>query len=244
LRRSVGSVLPQFDVEFCKTLSAKEGVTYRLPTEAEWEYACRAGSETAYSFGDDEMQLGDYAWYFRNSDRKAHPVGEKKPNAWGLYDMHGNVEEWCGDWYDKDYYANSPTTDPTGPVTGEYRVRRGGSWDSGTLRCESPVRSHWEPSATTDTVGFRIVLQAPRGKLTPAEIEALDQVIAILVKGELGPSEVDVASKHIGTIRALDPALAKEFEDLFRNVESGAQGFLVRVKSVDLATKIKALKSK
>ncbi|MFH1421813.1 MAG: formylglycine-generating enzyme family protein [Planctomycetota bacterium] len=117
--------------EFIKKLNSKEGKNvYRLPTEAEWEYACRAGSTTRFCYGDDESKLRDYAWYQDNSDSKTHPVGTKLPNAWGLYDMHGNVLEWCNDSYDAGYYTSSPANDPQGPTSGEGRVLRGGSWNS------------------------------------------------------------------------------------------------------------------
>jgi formylglycine-generating enzyme required for sulfatase activity len=123
----------------------KSGRFYRLPTEAEWEYACRAGSKTTYGFGDDSKQLGDYAWYFENSDGKPHPVGQKRPNAWGLFDMHGNVAEWVLDQFDAKYYADSSkegvAKSPVNWVKSEYPiVVRGGSWDDDADRLRSAAR--------------------------------------------------------------------------------------------------------
>jgi formylglycine-generating enzyme required for sulfatase activity len=117
-------------VEFCRRLSDQEGVEYRLPTEAEWEYACRAGTTTAFSFGDDAAKLGQYAWYQKNAEdigeKYAHRVGQKLPNPWGLYDMHGNVFEWCQDWAGRSG-SEKVVSDPVGPAQGKYRVLRGGS---------------------------------------------------------------------------------------------------------------------
>jgi formylglycine-generating enzyme required for sulfatase activity len=115
----------------------------RLPTEAEWERACRAGTNTAYSFGDDAGLLGTYAWYSSNSGNMTHPVGEKSPNALGLYDMHGNVWEWVADWYDSGYYAVSPLNNPPGPASGTCKVLRGGSWYGITGDLRSAFRPYF-----------------------------------------------------------------------------------------------------
>lgn len=145
--------------EFCRKLSQKEGKTYRLPTDAEWEYACRAGSETRFYYGDDPQYsgLGEYAWYTENSNSTTHSVGQKKPNAWGLYDMSGNVLEWCSDRY-VDSLRNLSTVDPSGPASGQYRVIRGGSWNLNTSYCRSASRSRSEPTRWEYSYGFRVVL--------------------------------------------------------------------------------------
>ncbi|MBR0237218.1 MAG: SUMF1/EgtB/PvdO family nonheme iron enzyme [Thermoguttaceae bacterium] len=133
--------------EFCRK-SAQLGLPVQLPTEAQWEYACRAGTTGAYAGNLDEM-----AWYDSNSGSKTHPVGTKKPNAWGLYDMHGNVWEWCADW-DGDYPSGS-VTDPAGPSSGSSRVFRGGSWDGHAGFCRSACRSYYEPGPRGYYLGFR-----------------------------------------------------------------------------------------
>jgi formylglycine-generating enzyme required for sulfatase activity len=145
--------------QFFDKLNAKSGPgggKFQLPTEAQWEYACRAGSTTRYCFGDEESGLDEYAWYDANSDHKTHPVGEKKQNAWGLYDIHGNVFEWCQDWYDKGYDANSPTDDPTGPATGSGRVSRGGGWYDTARYCRSASRRRLTPGNRYFNLGFRV----------------------------------------------------------------------------------------
>jgi len=147
-------------VEFCRKLSAMPaektaGHVYRLPTEAEWEYACRSGTTTAYSFGDDASRLGDYGWFEGNSDSSTHPVGEKKPNVWGLYDMQGNVVEWCQDRYGK--YPSGSATDPTGATSGSFRVVRGGSWDYDARFCRSAARGRLTPVFRIYHLGFRVL---------------------------------------------------------------------------------------
>jgi formylglycine-generating enzyme required for sulfatase activity len=130
---------------------------YRLPTEAEWEFACRAGTSTRFHFGDSDGQLADYAWYSGNSRNQIHPVGEKKINGWGFYDMHGNVWEWCEDWYGGPLPGGS-VTDPKGPVLGANRVFRGGSWGIAPSRCRSAYRVWNKPGYRDYTIGFRIAL--------------------------------------------------------------------------------------
>jgi formylglycine-generating enzyme required for sulfatase activity len=141
---------------------------YRLPTEAEWEYACRAGTDGDYSFGSETRYLGDYGWFADNAGKKTHPVGQKKPNHWGLYDMHGNVAEWCHDVYDKNYYQGSPQANPRGPAgEGKEYVLRGGSWKSTTEALRSCYRLGEVPGFSDaclarDAIGFRCVRKAPR----------------------------------------------------------------------------------
>ncbi len=184
-------------MEYCRWLSAKTGKAYRLPTEAEWEYACRAGTKTRYSFGDDPEKLGDYAWYVENAE-KPQRVGKKKPNPWGLHDMHGNVSEWCLDHYDADLYAKlarqgvvrGPVVLPTAK---EYSyVARGGSWDDDPDRLRSSARLSsnlewsvqdpqrpqsiwWHTDATF--VGFRVVRAFQ-------EQENLKGIRSLVVKGK------------------------------------------------------------
>jgi formylglycine-generating enzyme required for sulfatase activity len=150
-------------VKFCERLSQKEGRRYRLPTEAEWEYACRAGTTTKYGFGDDEKQLGEYAWFSGNAnfagEQYAHRVGQKRPNAFGLYDVHGNVLEWCADWYEKEYYKKAPASDPSGPPSGSFRVLRGGSWVDEPFNLRSSYRHYVPPGYRFDGIGCRVVLE-------------------------------------------------------------------------------------
>jgi len=142
---------------FCAWLSQKEQATVQLLTEAQWEYACRAGTTTAYCCGDRWQGLETHAWFDMSVNQGTHPVGQKSANAWGLFDMHGNIWEWCADWYDPAYYATSPRDDPAGPPAGPYHVSRGGSWANSAGECQSSYRCGWqEPGGRADCRGFRI----------------------------------------------------------------------------------------
>jgi formylglycine-generating enzyme required for sulfatase activity len=144
---------------FCDWLSKKEGRTYDLPTEAQWEYACRAGSKTRFHFRDDE-DIAQYAWQnVTDPVMKTHPVGQLKPNAWGLYDMHGNIWQWTADWFAADYYQRSPREDPPGPTLGNARVMRGGGGFTNLAAARSAFRYGFiAPTRGSTTVGFRVVL--------------------------------------------------------------------------------------
>jgi len=155
----IDEVLWSDAVTFCKKLSEKEGRRYRLPTSAEWEYACRAVTTTAFNTGDDEAALKEAGWYGGNSDSKTHPVGQKKPNAWGLYDMHGNVWQWCQD--DLIDYTSAAVTDPAGSANGSRHVMRGGDWRCSPQFCRSAKRFGSGPNFRDDVFrGFRVVLSA------------------------------------------------------------------------------------
>ena len=138
------------------------GWQYRLPTEAEWEYTCRAGTTTRFSYGDDpgSADLDSCAWYRDDSEIETHPVGKKMPNPLGLCDMHGDVAEWCQDWYAS--YPSGTIADPQGPDTGQHRVYRGGSWNHTGGWCRSAQRFHNSPTTMSDLIGFRMVLAPPQ----------------------------------------------------------------------------------
>lgn len=155
-RRPVENVKWQDALTFCKKLSNKEKtMQYRLPTEAEWEYAARAGTGTAFFWGD-EMD-GEYCWYLRNSGSETKEVGTRKPNPWGLYDMCGNVWEWCEDWYGNKIYSSSERLDPKGPSSGVNRVIRGGGWYADSHYCRSAYRDQATSGLRGDVAGFRVL---------------------------------------------------------------------------------------
>ena len=147
--------------DFCRKLAQRSQHFYRLPSESEWEYACRAGTNTAYHFGDSPAQLSDYAWFGENANKRSHPVGQKVPNPWGLYEMHGGIWEWCEDiWHDN---FNGAPADGSAWISGDNssrRVRKGGSWSNEAQLCRSASREwHWQSDRYND-IGFRVVISA------------------------------------------------------------------------------------
>jgi formylglycine-generating enzyme required for sulfatase activity len=212
-------------VRFCNKCSELDGLTpcyhvntwacnfdadgYRLPTEAEWEYACRAGSTGKFCFGDAEKELAQYGWLKPHSQGKTQPVGQKRPNRWGLYDMHGNVWQWCNDWYSDTYYTQSPSTNPRGPASGAMRVLRGGAWDCTPEKCRSANRHKEFPVFSdacfgADSYGFRRARKAETGG-TSSPI-ASGPKTGVIAKGEtnvsaaprvstpLAPNKIDAAA--------------------------------------------------
>ncbi len=158
--RPVESVSWQEVQTFIGKLNDKAGaLIYRLPTEAEWEYAARAGAETVRYWGDGVEGMEQYAWYGENAGKKSHPVGQLKPNGWGLYDIVGNVWEWCQDWYSGTYYQNSPATDPQGPVEGAGRVMRGGGWNGYASHIRVAYRFELNPAHRRRNLGVRLLME-------------------------------------------------------------------------------------
>jgi formylglycine-generating enzyme required for sulfatase activity len=155
--------------EFCEKLSQLTGKNYRLPTEAEWEYACRAGTETLFSFGDDRDKLGDYAWFRTNSNNETHPVGEKLPNPWGICHMHGNVWEWCADQYHESYVNKPENIKENGSIAWadnnitnqSSRILRGGSWFHIPVKSRSASREKYDADDGFNDIGFRVVCDLP-----------------------------------------------------------------------------------
>jgi formylglycine-generating enzyme required for sulfatase activity len=143
---------------FLAKLQDRTGRKFALPTEAQWEFACRAGTVTPWSFGAHDQPAADYAWIGSNSGGTTHPVGGKKPNAWGLYDMHGNVWEWCADWYAKHAYAGGEVTDPQGPASSEGRILRGGAWGEHPNNMRSACRNCIGPDVRHNGTGLRCML--------------------------------------------------------------------------------------
>ena len=145
---------------FIQRLNAKTGLNFRMPTEAEWEYAARGGNKSkGYTYSGSNT-IGDVAWYTDNSNNTTHQIMQKQANELGLYDMSGNVWEWCSDWYSSTYYSESAgASNPKGPSTGSYRVNRGGSWYSDARSCRVAYRNYYSPGYRSSGLGFRVVLQ-------------------------------------------------------------------------------------
>ena len=171
-RSTLEGFVPCYDLESWECNFDADG--YRLPTEAEWEYACRAGTQTAYFMGNDSSKLADYAWFDKNSGGHPRPVGQKQPNPWGLYDSCGNLWQWCNDFYQVDYYEVSLEENPRGPETGDSKVVRGGAWKFSAESCRAGYRYNENPGYADvcfgyDIYGFRCVRNVPDDGRLPTE---------------------------------------------------------------------------
>jgi formylglycine-generating enzyme required for sulfatase activity len=255
-------------VEFCRKLSDRPEeksarMVYRLPTEAEWEYACRAGSATEYSFGDDKSKLSEYAWFKENSHRKTHPVGEKIPNAWGFYDMHGNVWEWCSDWYGD--YPNGMVSNPVGPKSGSSRVFRGGGWDDHTENCRQAGRVGGLPTGLNITLGFRVALtssgisnpipesEVPRGELPKLELpdgmniedlkENFSNSLEIISETLGSITDVDTAKGAVSKLEEAAKAYASLGMDKMNGAETRTLAPLINLYIQDVAGKLESIYS-
>ncbi len=234
-------------VRFCNKCSEQERLTpcynldtwecdfsadgYRLPTEAEWEYACRAGGEGKYFFGDDESELPVYAWCKPHSRGRTHPVGEKPPNRWGLYDMHGNVWEWCNDFYSDTYYTNSPAENPRGPSDGEKRVLRGGAWKSTAQKCAAGYRFQEFPVFAdacfgADSYGFRRVRRGDVSvEATPLKVAEVEKKL---------PSEPAVVASTTTTPAPVSQNVAEQATITQGKIDSSRlRGTIVFVRNLD-----------
>ncbi len=163
-----------YDVRaFIEVLNRSSPMTFRLPTEAEWEYACRAGASSAFAHGALRFNLPRYAWYYDNAFKKgemyAHKVGTRRPNKWGLFDMQGNVYEWCNDWFRRNYYNKSSINNPLGPIYGQYKVVRGGDWARTDYFLRIASRRHYSPHHRDSYLGFRLVLETDKNGKTPEQ---------------------------------------------------------------------------
>ena len=188
--------------EFCRKLSEKENAEYFLPTEAQWEYACRAGSKTEYYWGD--KMDNEYCWYTGTSEKKTHEVGTKKPNKFGLYDMSGNVYEICRDWYDEDYYKNSPEEDPQGPEKGTGKSVRGGCWAAREVYCRSAVRGGIDQRTDMERIGFRICRAVSEDKVIT---NSIGMKLRLIEPGEfmMGSEKGDNNEKPVHKVKISKP---------------------------------------
>ena len=197
-------------VEFCDRLSEMPeekaaARRYRIPSEAQWEYSCRAGSEAKWHCGNQEASLADYAWFRDNASGRTHEVGQRKANPWGLFDMHGNVWQWCNDLYDQAYYGTSPADDPRGPLAGVYHVARGGGWIDAAWYCRSAYRSITERGTRSEIVGFRACLTLADTAAEPAKMSRTDD--------SSQPSGGSAANKPSPTVAPFDAKKAKEHQE-------------------------------